>query len=157
MQKNNILATEFLKKWHKDKKGIDIFTSNVIDFGHAFKIEMWTESFHYIRLRSNLEKLKSIKHEKLFLASKNRYINSILNQIGLSFNRPCSSATSKLAVYFFDDQEYMQTNLHGKTFKEIAKRFLVVLVSNLSFYYDDIFGKKIIKKFIFNLTIPHSQ
>jgi hypothetical protein len=146
MQKNNLNAAEFLKIWHKDSNGNDIFTLNGIDFGIALRIEMWTEFLHHIRIRSSLENLKIIKYKKIFLASENRYVTGILNHIGLAFEAGSNKPSKNGFEYFFDDQEYMRATLHERNFKAYARIIFKFMLSNISFYFDKIFINKSKKK-----------
>lgn len=82
MQKNNSLAAEFFKKWHYDKHGNDIFTENGVPFGFAFRIEIWSEYLHYVRLRANIEQLKKTKSTKIIVGESNQFLKIFCVKLG---------------------------------------------------------------------------
>lgn len=149
MQKNNFLASEFFKKWHYDKTGNDIFTAQGVPFGFAFRIEIWSEYLHYVRLRANLEKLRAFKYHAIFIGEKNDFVNSTLKEMGLRFQIINKKVASQQVVYFFDIHKYIYDALHGKSIKDIARNILVSALSNIRFYMDIVFKVKPTQKTVY--------
>ncbi len=136
MQKNNFLASEFFKKWHYDKTGNDIFTAQGVPFGFAFRIEIWSEYLYHVRLRANLEKLRMAKYETIFICEENAFVSDILIEMDLRFEIINKKVASHRVVYFFDIHKYMYDALHKTSIKDIARNFLVTVLSNIRFYTD---------------------
>ena len=149
MQKNNFLASEFFKKWHYDKTGNDIFIAQGVPFGFAFRIEIWSEYLHYVRLRANLEQLRSFKYKTIFIGEKNCSVSDILKEMGLRFEIINKKIAFHQVVYFFDIHKYMYDALHGKSIKDIARNFLVSFLSNIRFYTDTFFKGKLTQKTVY--------
>ena len=156
MQKNNLLAAEFFKNWHYDKHGNDIFTENGVPFGFAFRIEIWSEYLHYVRLRANIGQLKKIKSTKVFVGESNQFLKDILREIGLVFYSIDKKTASNEPAYFFDIHKYMHNALHAKSIKNIAKYLMILALSNIWFFLDifDKKNKKIIYAQIYHPTKP---
>ncbi|MDD2932304.1 MAG: hypothetical protein PHO76_00300 [Methylotenera sp.] len=142
MQKNNFLSSDFFKKWHYDKFGNDIFTAQEIPFGFSFRIEIWSEYLYYVRLRANLEQLRKLQYETIYLGETGGFVENILHEMGISFVTLNSSLTLKKTAYFFDIHQYMHDALHRKSIRNFAKDALVKILSNVSFYIDRIFQSK---------------
>ncbi len=140
MQKNNYLASEFFKSWHLDKDGNDICTSEDIPFGFSFRIEIWSEFLYYVRLRANLEKLKTLNYQFVYLSEANNNIASILKEVGINFTVLPYSPQKKVA-YFFDIHQYLFNALHAFNWHNIARNVLVKIFSFCSYYFDCIFSK----------------
>jgi hypothetical protein len=149
MQKNNFLASEFFKKWHYDKTGNDIFTAQGVPFGFAFRIEIWSEYLHYVRLRANLEQLKAFKYHTIFIGEENSFVSDILKEMGLRFQIINKKEVSHQIIYFFDIHKYMYDALHGKSIKDIARNILISFLSNIRFYADTLFKGNAIQKTIY--------
>ena len=90
---------EFFKKWHYDEHGNDIFTENGVPFGFAFRIEIWSEYLHYVRLRANIGQLEKIKSTKIFVGESNEFLKDILREIGLYFYSIDKKNASNEPVY----------------------------------------------------------
>jgi hypothetical protein len=142
MQKNNLLADEFFKKWHFDEYGNDIFTEQGVPFGFAFRIEIWSEYLHYVRLRANLEQLKKLKYKKIFVGESNDFLKVVLGEVGSRFELVDQKNTSNNAVYFFDIHKYMFDALHAKSLKNVAKNIMIWASSNIGFVLDMLSNKR---------------
>jgi len=149
MEKNNFLAAEFFKNWHYDKYGNDIFTAQGVSFGFAFRIEIWSEYLYYVRLRANLEKLKKIECNDIYLGEKNGFISDILNEMNLSFISLNKGLTSDQSVYYFDIHKYMYDALHKKSIRQIVENAIVNITSIFHYYIDFLFKANINHKFIY--------
>ncbi len=156
MQKNNLLAAEFFKKWHYDEHGNDIFTENGVPFGFAFRIEIWSEYLHYVRLRANIGQIEKIKSIKIFVGESNEFLKNILREVGLDFYSIDKKIASNKPVYFFDIHKYMYNALHAKSIKNIAKYIIILVLSNIRFLLDmfDKKSKKTIYAQIYHPTKP---
>ena len=149
MQKNNFLAAEFFKKWHFDKNNNDIFTSQGVPFGFAFRIEIWSEYLYYVRLRANLAQLKNLKFQTIYVGETGGVIAGILDEIGINFIAQNELVLIKKLAYYFDIHKYMVDALRGSGIRMIARNFLVCVLSNISFHIDSIFNIKRIQKTIY--------
>lgn len=149
MQANNFLAAEFLKKWHYDKLGNDIFTAQGIPFGFAFRIEIWSEYLSYVRLRASLEKLKKIQYDTIYVGEERGLVGNILGEMGVPFVPLNLLPSPKQITYFFDIHKYMYDALHGKSIRSLARDALVKILSNASFYIDGIFSWKLNRKTVY--------
>lgn len=149
MQKNNFLASEFFKKWHYDKFGNDIFTDQEIPFGFSFRIEIWSEYLYYVRLRANLEQLRKLQYETIYLCEAGGSVKNILREMGISFFVLNLSSSLQKTAYFFDIHQYMHNALHKKSIRNFAKDTLVKILSNVSFYIDRIASHNPNKKTVY--------
>lgn len=138
MQRNNFLAAEFFKKWHYAENGNDIFTAQEVPFGFAFRIEIWSEFLYYVRLRANLEQLRKLKHESIYVGEDRGYLKNILHEMALPFIALDKVESSKKTTYFFDIHQYMYDALHAKNIRTIARDLLIKVLSNISYYIDSI-------------------
>ena len=86
MQENNHRAAEFLRHWHLDVEGKDIFTAFGIEFGFSLKIEYWSEYLNYLRLRACLNKLAGFEYKQLFVNCSHPYFPTILDDAGIGYN-----------------------------------------------------------------------
>ena len=154
MQKNNFIASEFLKNWNYDKEYKDIFTSEGISFGFSFRIEFWSEYLYYVRLRSNLEKLRKATYSSIMVCENNNFIGKILAEMGIPFEYvECIGLPSKIP-YFFDIHKYMRDALHGKSIRNLMIKILVKSSSIFLYYLDLIFHRADKRKAIY-LHIYH--
>lgn len=149
MQKNNFLASEFFKKWHYDKSGNDIFTVDGVPFGFSFRIEIWSEYLYYVRLRANLEQLKKLKYETVYVGKAEGFVTNILREMEIPFSVLNSSSHIKKMAYFFDVHQYMHDALHKKSIRNFAKDALVKILSNVSFYIDCFSQSKLNQKTVY--------
>lgn len=149
MQENNFLAAEFFKKWHYDKFGNDIFTAQGVSFGFAFRIEIWSEYLFYVRLRANLEKIKNIQYENIYLGEDRGFIGSILRDMGVAFVELSQALPSKQKSYFFDIHKYTNDALHGRSLRSVARNTLIYILSKARFFLDRAFHRKSDQKTVF--------
>jgi hypothetical protein len=131
MQKNNYLASDFFKAWHFDKYGNDIFTSQDIPFGFAFRIEIWSEFLHYVRLRANLEKLKLLNYQTIYLSERSNLISNILKDAAISFT-VLPKTTGQNVAYFFDIHQYLYNAFHAFNWHNITRNILVNFFHSLA-------------------------
>lgn len=141
MQENNFKAIEFLKKWHLDSSGNDIFFAQGVPFGFSFRIEIWSEYLFYVRLRANLNKLGEFGTENIYIGEDKSFIGDILDEMGVSYKELTNPSKTKSPVYFFDIHEYMQEALHQKSMKSFARDTLVKTLSFSRYYLDLFFSK----------------
>lgn len=116
MQENNFIVTDFLKHWHYDANGNDIFTYKNIPFGFSLRLDIWNDLVSYTRLSLCLAQLKNISFDALYLGSDDIRINTILNRYG--FNVQHSSKLASKAVFYFPiaqwlDEKIRSTGLRG--------------------------------------------
>ena len=149
MQENNFLASDFFKKWHYDAKGKDIFTVNGVPFGFAFRIEIWNEYLYYVRLRANLTQLGKLKFHNIYLGESGNVIGTVLAEMKLDFNANKGLRKIKENAYYFDIHKYMSDALRGTGLGGVARKILIWLLSNVSFYLDNIFKLKSKQKTVY--------
>jgi hypothetical protein len=149
MQKNNLLASEFFKKWHYDKEGNDIFTARSVPFGFAFRIEIWSEYLYYIRLRANLNQLRKVAYCTILVGEDRGIVCDILKEMGIQFETLNMKAVSDQAAYYFDIHKYMYDSLHGKSIKDIARRLLEITSSCIRLYWDGFFKSRKTRKTVY--------
>ena len=137
MQRNNLLTSEFFKKWHYDKFGKDIFHAQEVAFGFAFRIEIWSELFYYVRIRANLQHLRSIKCDKIFVCEETGFLSNVIKEVGLDFISLRSDLRVDHEFYFFDIHKYMYDALHAKSIKNILKNTLSIVLSNIRLHADN--------------------
>ncbi len=149
MQVNNFLAADFFKKWHYDATGNDIFTVDEVPFGFAFRIEIWNEYLYYVRLRANLTQLGKLKFHQIYLGESGNIIGAVLAEMNLDFKASKALRQTKKVSYYFDIHKYMLDALRGTGLRGVARNFLIWLLSNISFYIDNIFKLKSNQKTIY--------
>lgn len=149
MQKNNFLAAEFFKKWHYDQNSNDIFTSQGVPFGFAFRIEIWSEYLYYVRLRANLAQLKKLKFQTIYVGETGGVIAGILDEMEINFIAQNELVLIKKIAYYFDIHKYMVAALRDSGIRMMARNFLIWLLSNISFHIDNFFSYKHIQKTIY--------
>ena len=158
MQKNNLTAAEFLKKWNYDKENKDIFTAQGIPFGFSFRIEFWSEYLYYVRLRASLEKLRKATFSSIMVCENNFFVAKILTEIGMSFEHFEAAFMPAQMPYFFDIHRYMRDALHGKSIKNFMIKVLTWSSSIILYYLDSIFhragNRKAIYLHIYHPTKP---
>lgn len=141
MQENNFLAAEFFKKWHYDKFEKDIFTAQGVPLGFAFRIEIWSEYLFYVRLRANLEKIRDLQFETIYVGEDRGFIRNILSEMGLPFVELTQTSRAQYSAYFFDIHKYMNDALHGKSLRNVARDTLIYILSRVRFFLDRVFQK----------------
>lgn len=99
MQENNFLVTEFLKNWHYDANGKDIFSYKNIPFGFSLRLDIWNELVTFSRLALCLEHLKHLSFDTLYLGSDDSRIKSILQKYKIE-TYPIPKLTSAPVFYF---------------------------------------------------------
>ncbi len=149
MQENNFLAADFFKKWHFDANGNDIFTVDGVPFGFAFRIEIWNEYLYYVRLRANLIQLGKLKFHKIYLGERGNTLAAVLAEMNLDFNASKGLRQTNKNVFYFDIHKYMADALRGTGLRGLARKFLIWLLSNVSYYLDNILKLKPNQKAIY--------
>ena len=116
MEENNYLIYDFFVKWHYNKEGKDIFVYKNISFGFSFRQEFWNDFTSYIRFFINLNSLKYISHNELFLVSKNKLIEQILTDINIKFSKyACVDNFSD--SFYFPIEKWMDEKVRAKGLK----------------------------------------
>lgn len=113
MDKNNFIVHDFFQKWNLDSKGNDIFSYKTIPFGFSFRIDIWNKLVYTSKLYLCLSVLKTIQHEKIYLASQDDSIVPVLKNLELSFSS-LERTVEKRAKYFFPIDKYLADRLQAK-------------------------------------------
>lgn len=111
MQKNNFIVTEFLKDWHYDANGEDIFSYKNIPFGFSLRLDIWNDLVSYTRLSLCLAKLKNISFKALYLGSDDVRIKSILDTYAFDVHH--SSKSISKAVFYFPIAQWMDEKIRS--------------------------------------------
>jgi len=149
MQQNNYLAAEFLKRWHYDALGKDIFTFNGIPFGFAFRIEIWSEYLFYVRLRANLQKLQELSYTALYLGEKNGFIADILDEMAIRYQSVDIAVSNIYTEYYFDIHKYMYDALHNVSYKTRLEDAYIKMISYFTWLMDRISSRVNKYKFVY--------
>lgn len=149
MQENNFLAAEFLRKWHYDKFGNDIFTAQGVPFGFAFRIEIWSEYLFYVRLRASLEKIRGMQYETIYVGEGRGFIRNILREMRMPFVELTQVSYSHSSPYCFDIHKYMYDALHRRSIRNAVRDVLIYILSNVSFLFDRIFRRAHSRKTVY--------
>lgn len=128
MQENNFRFYDFFKKWHLDDQGNDIFTYQGVPFGFSFRLDIWNDCVFYVRCRICLEKIRKIRHEKLFLLAAHSTVKNILLEMGVGFFEiPCVGSGRN--AYLFPIFQWMDEKIHTKTIRHRIRDVLTLVLS----------------------------
>jgi hypothetical protein len=142
MQENNFLFYEFFKKWHYDKKNVDIFTFNDVSFGLALRLEIWNDLTFYVRTYLCLNKLNSIKFSNIFLGSDLDILQEVLGDLNINFERVYKSSKPQLSTYYFPIYKWLDEKVRYKGFdgfkykiRDLASLLQSLLVTLYDYFF----------------------
>jgi hypothetical protein len=123
----------FFSEWHLDKEGKDIFSYEGIDFGQAFRIEIWNDITFHSRLFLNLRELKSLEYEKIFIGVEDPKVNLILSALSLSSETLLPHKQDAMTVFFFPIFTWNEERLHPNKWglKVVLRLFLSWLLDGI--------------------------
>ncbi|HOI41344.1 MAG TPA: hypothetical protein PK523_00230 [Elusimicrobiales bacterium] len=128
MERYNRETYDFFARWHLDKDGRDIFSHAGIDFGNAFRIDIWNDITYYVRMWLNLTEVAGMPHEKIFAGIEDTYTLRIIAELGLkadSWEGPSAPAETE---YYFPVFLWMKDQIHPRGVKRAAKDFILYLL-----------------------------
>ncbi|MGB5920490.1 hypothetical protein [Arcobacter sp.] len=135
MEENNYLIYDFFEKWHYNKDGEDIFTYKDISFGFSFRQEFWNDFTSYIRFYINLNFLKYMGYNKIFLYSNNKLIEEILTDLNIEFSQHTGIKNFNDSFYFpiekWMDEKVRAKGLRGflRSLKQrVSSVFSIVMI-----------------------------
>jgi len=137
-QDNNFIVQKFLENWNKDQTGNDLFTYNLVSYGLAFRIYIWTEIFDFVRLYSNLEKLLLHDFNRLIVFTSCDDAIQILKLLKIKFEEIQSQPENINEHFYFDNKKYMQTALSDKGKLKKSFNFMIDRYSNLKNYFESL-------------------
>lgn len=116
---NNFKFYDFFKKWHLDSNGNDIFKFKGIEFGFALRLEIWNDLSFFVRNVSNLQLLKTISIEKVYLGTDLMEIKLIFRKLGIEYLVLPKMSLKNNVTYFFDIHKWMDEKVRYTGFKGI--------------------------------------
>lgn len=129
MQKNNFLIYKFLRDWHIDAEGSDLFRYREVGFGFSFRIEIWNDFTFYVRNRLCLEQLRALEWESIYLDERLTLLSEVLNDMGIAFktaDHTVGEATS-LPGYFFPIHRWMNERLRIRLLRHVLRDLVVTV------------------------------
>lgn len=131
MRRNNFLVYEYLRNWHLDAEGRDIFVSRGVAFGFSFRIEFWNDLTFLARTRLCLEKVMSMRRSALLVGTQSALIESILNDLNVPFEAVRCGSTPAKTDYFFPIHRWMDEKWRSRKFRHKLKPLVAVIVGRL--------------------------
>jgi hypothetical protein len=115
MQENNFLIYKFFREWHLDADGKDIFQYRGVPFGFSLRLEIWNDFVFYARTRICLETLRGLKYETILAGTSLGLIESVLNEMKLSFVPVSADKVGNFSIYYFPIHRWMDEKVryHG--------------------------------------------
>lgn len=131
MRQNNFLVYEFLRNWHLDAEGRDIFVSRGVAFGFSFRIEIWNDLTFLARTRLCLEKVMQMRCTALLVGTQSTLIGSILNDSNVPFETVPRGSAPVNTGYFFPIHRWMDEKWRSRKFKHKLKPLVAVITGRL--------------------------
>lgn len=142
MQQNNFLAYEFFRNWHRDGAGRDLFEYCGISFGFALRLYYWSEYLFYVRARLCLGQLRTLRFDKLFAGTRLGMIESVLEDMSISFTPVFPEAATNHCAYYFPIHEWMNENIGRRGTKANVASILTHLTGVLLSWVDRAGGNR---------------
>ena len=136
MQDNNFRMYHFLRDWHFDAEGADIFRYRDVDFGFSFRIEIWNDFTFYVRSRLCLEQLRTIGYKAVFVGSGQDLLEEILGDMGLDFNVLPSVAPTQRGTYFFPIHRWTDERLRIRRMRHVIRDWTTIVQGIAMSWYD---------------------
>jgi len=140
MQENNFLMYRFFHDWHLDEEGKDIFRHNGVDFGFSFRILIWNDFTFYVRSRMCLEQLRGFSYQKLLVCTNNDVIESVLQDMALTWSRLATGGRSSLDGYFFPIHRWMNERVHVRRIRHRVRDAVITVQGILMSAWDSVAG-----------------
>lgn len=121
MQADNFRVYEFFRDWHRDAEGNDIFRFRGVDFGIAFRIEIWNDYTFAVRIRLCLERLRALTYDRLEVCSTHEMIFEALEDAGLAFTRVDPVAAGTEPSYYFPIYRWMDERLRIRRWRHVVR------------------------------------
>lgn len=131
MQRNNYLVYEYLRNWHLDAEGRDIFVSRGVAFGFSFRIEIWNDLTFLARTRLCLEKVMSMRRTALLVGTQSTLIESILNELNVPFEAVRCGSAPAITGYFFPIHRWMNEKWRSRKLRHKLKPLVAAIIGRL--------------------------
>jgi hypothetical protein len=131
MRRNNFLVYEFLRNWHLDADGRDIFVSRGVAFGFSFRIEIWNDLTFLARTRLCLERVMGMRRTALLVGTQSALIESILNDLHVPFEAVRCGSAPATTGYFFPIGRWMDDKWRSPKFRHKLKPLVAATVGRL--------------------------
>jgi hypothetical protein len=131
MRRNNFLVYEYLRNWHLDAEGRDIFVSRGVSFGFSFRIEIWNDLTFLARTRLCLEKVMQISCTALLVGTESTLIGSILSDSNVPFEAVPRGPVPANTGYFFPIHRWMDEKWRSRKFKHKLKPLVATVTGRL--------------------------
>jgi len=122
MQENNHLIYQFFREWHWNEDGEDIFKYRGVPFGFSFRLEIWNDFVFYARTRLCLESLLGLEYEKIFVGTELGLVESVLDEMTLSFVSVPADENKKYHTYYFPIHRWMDERIRHKGLAGVRSR-----------------------------------
>ena len=142
MQENNFLAYKFFRDWHLDSSGEDIFSYRGVQFGFAFRLQIWSDYISYVRNRICLECLRNIQFDQLLVGTDIRLVENILCEMGLSFTSVKHQKINSDKTYFFPIFRWMDERIRARKLKHVFRDAVTALQGFIMLGIDRLLGRE---------------
>lgn len=149
MQANNFSTANYLKNWHLDENGSDLFTHDNVEFGFSFRIEIWNDILSYVRERACLGTISKLQYDKLFVGAIQGNVHSILSLMNVEFETVTVPINPKEQTYYFPIYQWMDEKVRSKKLKQKLLYHYIALQGTFALYFDKLFTRKSSKKNVF--------
>lgn len=129
MEEANFQVYEYFRNWHLDANGADLFSYCGIDFGFSLRIEMWTDLTNYARSRLCLERLRTLKYERLCVGMSSPLIIRVLADMNTPAEMVSGDEVQDDRSYFFPVDQWMDERLRSKKLRPLIRDAFVFLLS----------------------------
>ncbi|MBM3244539.1 MAG: hypothetical protein FJZ15_01930 [Candidatus Omnitrophica bacterium] len=135
LEEYNFDVYRFFSSWFKDKEGRDIFSYKGIDFGNAFRLELWNEIINSVRVCLSLLAVRSLQHRNLYVGLNNRNTLFFMDRLQIkntSWN--IAAVTRRENAYYFPISKWLseRTGKRGLGIKELVKSVAATVVDVLT-------------------------
>ncbi len=120
MEQNNHLVYEFLRAWHRDEEGNDLFVFRGVPFGFTFRIDIWNDLIFRVRMHLCLQRIVALDYARIFVGASLGVIEDILHRMQVPFVS-LPQATARQAVYFFPIHRWMDEKIRSSKLKHKIK------------------------------------
>jgi hypothetical protein len=136
MHRNNFLAYEFMRRWHYDAEGRDLFEHRGVAFGFSFRIYFWSEYLFYVRARLCLERLRELTFDAIFAGTRLGTVESILDEMGIGYSKIAPDGGANSPSYYFPIHAWMSENIGRRGFKARITPILTATVGTVVAWFD---------------------
>jgi hypothetical protein len=140
MQANNYLTYEFFRRWFLDAEGRDIFKAHGIDFGFAFRIDIWNDLIFATRARLCLDVVSSLKCASLHIGTQLGLLEGLATDMSMPFKRLARPATLSQPEYSFPIHRWMDEKVRSTKLRHRIKPAIAAVLGRLRGHWDRLNG-----------------